>query len=112
MLGGCRRSVDFILIGSWGARIGARTAVITRTRMSRPPSAPSGLLRMTRTNLVTADMSTRLSEADPRVEEAVDHVDHEVQHDDARGEEEIDALDDGIVTPGDGVEQELPHAGQ
>src|SRR5258705_552018 len=79
----------------------------TRPTISRPPSAPSGLLRITRSQ----DMRRRLAESDPRIEEAVDDIDHQVQHDDARGQEQVDALDDGIVTPGDGVEQELPHAG-
>src|SRR5580765_7874379 len=83
--------------------------------MSRPPRTPSGLLRITRNTRasepVLNDMRRRLAEPDPRVEEAVDHVDHQVQHDDARGQEQVDALDDGVVTPGDGVEQKLAHAG-
>src|SRR6266481_5444814 len=92
-----------------------RAPWMTRLRMSRPkssvpsrrPRAPSGLPRITRKR----DMPGRLAEADPRVEEAVDHVDQQVQRDDAGGQEQVDALDDGVVTPGDGVEQELPHAG-
>src|ERR1700674_2710447 len=96
-LGACRRSADFILMGSYGASTGARRAVATRPRMSRPPKAPSGLPRITRNN----DMPPLLSESDPRVEEAVHHVHHQVQHDDARGQEQVDALDDGVVTPGD-----------
>src|SRR5678815_3900949 len=115
-LGACRRSVDFILTGSWGASTGANSAVTTRTRMSRPPRAPSGLLRMIRNTLATEPtvlvMLRFLSKPDAWIEEAVHHVDHEVQHDDAGGQEQVDALDDGVVTPGDGVEQEFPHAGE
>src|SRR4030095_6343538 len=115
-LGACRRSADFILTGSWGASTGASSAVATSTKISRAPRAPRGLVRMTRTALATNpardDMVRLLSEPDAWVEEAVDHVDHEVQHDDAGGQEQVDALDDRVVTPGDGVEQELPHAGQ
>src|SRR3984893_2505144 len=106
-LGACRRSLDLTLMGSYGASTGARRAVATRPRMSRPPSAPSGLPRMTRSR----DMPGRLAEPDARVEEAVHHVDHQIQRDDAGGQEQVDALDDGVVPPGDGVEQELSHAG-
>src|SRR6058998_1003480 len=113
-LGACRRSVDFILMGSWGASTGASRAVAMSTKMSRPPSAPSGLPRTTRktvpTALVLEDMLGRLSEPDPRIEEAVNDVDGQVQDDDARGQEQVDALDDRVVAPGDGIEQELPHA--
>src|SRR6185503_4610436 len=115
-LGDCRRSVDFILMGSCGASSGARSAVATSTRMSRPPRTPSGLLRITRNTRasepVLNDMRKRLAEPDPRVEEAVDHVDHQIQNDDARGQEQVDALDDRVVAPGDGVEQELADTGQ
>src|SRR4029453_13805697 len=104
-LGACRRSLDFILMGSCGASAGARSAVATSTRMRRPPRAPSGLRRITWNTRIV------LSEPDPGIEERVDHVDHQVEHDDARGQKQVDALDDGVVTPGDGVEQKLPHAG-
>src|SRR5688572_18998674 len=80
--------------------------------MSRPPSAPSGLPRITwSTRAIAPDIRPLLRVANPRVEEAVDHVDQQVQHDDARGQEQVDALDDRVVAPGDGIEQELPHAG-
>src|SRR5207249_10680610 len=99
-LGAFKRSLDFILMGSYGASAGARTAVATSTRMTSPPTAPSGLRR------ITCHTRMGLAEPDARVEEGVDHVDHQVQHADARGEEQVDALDDGIVAPRDGIEQE------
>src|SRR5438046_3744506 len=87
--------------------------------ISRPPNAPSGLPRIIRTAPPTRaptpvwdDTPWLLSEPNPWVEEAVDDVDQQVQHDDAGRQEQVDALDDGVVAPGDGVEQELPHAGQ
>src|SRR5512143_93754 len=87
--------------------------------MSAPPSAPSGLRRMppsirpaTPVPFALDATPPLLSVPDARVEEAVDEVDRQIQHDDTGRQEQVDALDDRVVAPGDGVEQELPHAGQ
>src|SRR5262245_7302705 len=87
--------------------------------MSNPPTAPSGLRRMPRTIRATPpgpraaiDARAALSVPDARIEEAIDQIDSEIQHDDAGRQEQVDALDDGVIAPGDGVEQEPPHAGQ
>src|SRR5262249_40328759 len=47
-----------------------------------------------------------------RIEERVERVDGEVHDDHDRDDEEVDALDHGIVALVDGVEEESPHAGQ
>src|SRR5439155_21481603 len=99
----------------------------------RPPRAPSGLRRRKRHKARTRaepEASGRLRSArraavvrvstwlamtsvpDPRVEERIAGVDEEVDQDDHADDEQIDALDDGIVPLVDRLEENAPHARQ
>src|SRR5215471_4534598 len=104
-------------MGSWVWSRSAKIAVITITSISAPPAAPSGFLRTKRATTVqaadrgrapagTAIAAGLTAIADPRVEDAVQHVDDQVRenHDD-RGEHD-EVLDHRIVTPEDRLHQE------
>src|SRR5262249_61836263 len=92
-----------------------------------PPRAPRGFLRQKRQSALSpgaptaarrimrscaagaASVSTPLAIAsvpDPGIEKRVERVDGEVHDDHDRDNEQIDALDHGIVALVDGVEQE------
>src|SRR5215467_16390997 len=104
-------------MGSCVCKISAKTAVASITSISAPPAAPSGFLRTKRATTVqgadvgraragTAIAAGLTAIADPRVEDAVQHVDDEVRenHDD-RGEHD-EVLDHRIVTPEDRLHEE------
>src|SRR5262245_1558560 len=92
--GGFRASRGAVRMGSRGLSQGAPTASRTSSvRIARPTSAP----RWRRSRLV---------EADPRVDEGIGEVDHEVDEDVGRGHEEDRSLDQGKVLVEDAADQE------
>src|SRR5512145_685522 len=77
--------------GSCGAIAGAASAATTSSRTNAPP--PSAIQRVRRARVAGA-VSAR---ADAWIEEAIDQIDTEVDHDEQDGGEEHRALHDGIV---------------
>src|SRR5213594_3934696 len=122
--------------GSYGEISGARSAVTTRARTMRPPTAPRGLrlanlataiqglagasdsMRVWGTTLpttVSPPASTSCLRAivllvpDPGIEHAVRQVDHQVQDQDDRGDEENDGLQHDEIPVDDAVDQQGSH---
>src|SRR5437867_8241783 len=83
---------------------------------ARSPGAPMAVRRRIRRCAEgETSVSTPLAIAsvpDSGVKERVERVNGEVHDDHDRDDEEVDALDHGIVALVDGVEEESPHAGQ
>src|SRR6267142_7115054 len=110
-------------MGSCVCRTSAKIAVTSTRRIKTPPAAPSGFFHTQRARTVhvpacgraptwTAISAGLTAIADPRVEDAVQHVHEEVgqNHDD--GDEHDEVLDDGVVAPEDRLDQEPRDAGQ
>src|SRR5678815_238396 len=104
-------------------------AVSVITSMMKPPAAPSGFLRMKRPSTVAAlgrasaarrgaASSTAAGPAgltaiaDPRIEEAVEHVHEEVGEDHHHRDEHDEVLHDGVVAPENRLDEEARHPGQ
>src|SRR5262245_8344843 len=123
------------MVSSYEQRVihGARTAMRIIPTTIAPPRAPRGFLRQKRQSIRSpgapkaarrmtrpcaegaVSVSTPLAIAsvpDPGIEEGVERVDGEVHDDHDRDDEQVDALDHGIVALVDGVEEESTHAGQ
>src|SRR6266571_6506483 len=110
-------------MGSCVCRSSAKIAVTIIARITAPPAAPSGFFRAKRARTVhvpargRAPAGTTISAgltaiADPRVEDAVQHVHEQVGEDHDDGDEHDEVLDDGIVAPEDRLDQEPRDAGQ
>src|SRR2546427_5227560 len=108
--------------GSCGAITGAASAVTTSSKTNTPP--PSAIRRVRRPRLertVAAPAGPTSDRADAGIEETIDQVDAEVDHDEEHGGQEHRALHDGVVAvvdrldrqPSDGPprKQPFPHDG-
>src|SRR5262249_20030027 len=106
-------------VWSWFAKI----AVSTMISMITPPTAPSGFLRQNRTSTVQtvgwalsvgAVVATKPSAgiADPRIEDAVQHVNEKVRDDDDGGDDHDQVLHDRIVAPKNRLDEEAREPGQ
>src|SRR5262245_6599518 len=98
-----------VAMGSCVASTSAKIAVRTITAISSPPAAPSGLRRMKRHSVVPKPWPGRAAAgtvssisaptgltaiADPRVEDAVEHVDEQVREDHHDRDEHHEVLHD------------------
>src|SRR6266540_4448736 len=93
--------------GSCGAITGAASAVTTSSKTNTPP--PSAIRRVRRTRLgrtAGAAPAARSARADAGIEEAIDQVDAEVDHDEEHGGQEHRALHDGVVAVVDRLDRE------
>src|SRR5580704_1737851 len=103
-----------VAIGSYVASWSANTAVNRITSIRKPPTAPRGFLRQKRASTVhapgrcratgapgTSTPSGLVAIADARVEEAVEHVHHQVREDDHDRDEHHQVLNDRVVPPQD-----------
>src|SRR5213594_1454650 len=91
--------------GSCGAITGAAIAVMTTSRTNTPP--PSAIRRVRRPRLGrTAAAGSPSARADAGIEEAIDQVDAEVDHDEEYGGQEHRALHDGVVAVVDRLDRE------
>src|SRR2546426_3258254 len=124
--------------GSYGAIRGARRAVATSARTMRPPRAPRGFrlanlataiqgaaragesvsvsrlglaTTVSRPAIIPSSRAIALLVPDPGIEHAVRQVDHQVQDQDDRGDEENDGLQHDEIPVDDAVDQQGPHAG-
>src|SRR5207245_1062364 len=118
--------IEIAMITLWTAGPSAAdiTSASTRSgnpwRMSRirtPPAARGGFVRAKRARVVhvpargrapaATAISTRLTAiADPRIENAVEHVDQQIAEDHDHGDEHDEVLHDRIVTPENRLNQE------
>src|SRR6266536_2838773 len=124
--------------GSYVAITGASRAVASRARTMRPTTAPRGFRRAkvgtASSRAARACHSRRISGmalstavamfpitlssrgipsllADPGIENAVRQVDHQVQDQDYRGDEQDDGLEHDEIPVHDTVDQQSPHPG-
>src|SRR5689334_1087949 len=125
-LGRARLWAASVAIGSWVWSWLANTAVSRITSMRKPPMAPSGFLRQKRATTAhapgrrsvrdtfpgTSTPSGLVAIAHPRVEEAVEHVHHQVREDHHDRDEHHQVLHDRVVAPQDRLDQEAGDAGQ
>src|SRR5262245_40535581 len=89
---------------------GAASATTTSARTNTPP--PSAIHRVRRARLTRAGAPATASGcASAGIEEAIDQVDAEVDHDEEHGREEHGALHDGIVAVVDRLDREPPDSG-
>src|SRR6266850_7792749 len=99
-------------MGSCVCKRSAKIAVTSITRIKAPPAAPSGFLRAKRARMVhvpargrapagTAIAAGLTAIADPRVEDAVQHVHEQVGEDHDDRDEHDEVLDDGTIAPED-----------
>src|SRR5438445_10972518 len=106
-----------VAIGSCVWRTSAKIAVTSIARINTPPAAPSGFFRAKRAIAVHVPArgrapaetatSTRLTAiADPRIENAVEHVDQQIGEDHDDGDEHDEVLHDRIITPENRLHQE------
>src|SRR5262245_6478193 len=123
--------------GSYGARTGARRAMTSSARTMKPPMAPRGFrvenLATAITGAASARQSTRMSGmalpavlslatiifspcgiaslvVDPGIEHAVQQVNHQVQDQDDRGNEQDDGLQHDEIPVHDTIDQQGSHA--
>src|SRR6266850_3535502 len=82
----------------------AKTAMTSRTSTMTAPNVPSGFRRAARARAELVP--------DARIEDGIERVHRQVDQDDGGDDDEVDALDDGIVSLGDRLEEETPEAGQ
>src|SRR5262249_17693905 len=83
-------------------------AAMTKSAMTMtPPITPIGFRRAKRPRATVVT-----SVPDARIEHRVEGVHDEVDEDDRRDDDEVHALDDGIVALIDRVEEEAAHPGQ
>src|SRR5262245_59727920 len=124
-LGGASVAAALVAIGSWVAITSADTATTTMTSMMKPPAAPRGFFRQKRTSAdpspaeagrAAAGAATAAVPASaiayPRVEDAVEHVHHQVRHDDDDRGEHHEVLHDRVIAPEDGLDEEPGDPGQ
>src|SRR5437899_304572 len=93
--------------GSCGAITGAASAITTSSKTNTPP--PSAIRRVRRPRLgwtAGAAPGARSARSDAGIEEAIDQVDAEVDHDEEHGGQEHRALDDGVVAVVDRLDRE------
>src|SRR5262245_15890677 len=91
-------------MGSAGAIRGAASAAtISRATNAAPPTASARVRRARRAG-------TRSARADARIEEAIDQVDAEVDHDEQDGRDEHGALHDRVVAVVDRLDRQAPDA--
>src|SRR5262245_14449260 len=109
------------LSGGYGDSTGARRAAARAASITTAPSGASRALaarlrtthRRIRTGPVARVRGRRAAEAgsaisDPGIEPAIEEVDHQVAQEEADGDQEHHALDQGIVTGEDGVDHQPP----
>src|SRR6266550_1160874 len=108
-----RRASMSISVGLGIGRRFANMAARTTTAI-QAAAAQNMLLRRRRRRGATAASSAASSAtmADPRIEHGVEHVDREIQHHEAHGDEQHDALQDDEVARIDGADQQPADAGQ
>src|SRR2546422_3127988 len=119
--------------GSYGEIRGARRAVVTSARTMRPPRAPRGFrlanlataiqgaaragdsvavsrlglaTTVSRPAIIPSSRAIALLVPDPGIEHAVGQVDHQVQDQDDRGDEEDDGLEHDEIPVDDAVDQD------
>src|SRR5438094_10127258 len=121
--GRARVLARFCLSGSWGARTGARSAVSAATRSTAAPNGARRARAARRTTTQRRSGSGRVAVgweraeagsamADPRVDPAVDEVDHQVAQDEAHGDQQHNALHQRVIAGEDGAADEPADAGQ
>src|SRR6266478_6327755 len=89
--------------GSCGAITGAASAVTTSSKTNTPP--PSAICRVRRPRLGRTP-GARSARSDAGIEETIDQVDAEVDHDEEHGGQEHRALHDGVVAVVDRLDRE------
>src|SRR3989442_8532661 len=93
--------------GSCGAITGAASAITTSSKTNTPP--PSAIRRVRRPRLgwtAGAAPGARSARSDAGIEETIDQVDAEVDHDEEHGGQEYRALHDGVVAVVDRLDRE------
>src|SRR5215472_472446 len=90
-------------MGSAGAISGAATAATIKSATNAAPPAASARVRRARLGAGSA-------RADARIEEAIDQVDAEVDHDEEHGRDERGALHDRVVAVVDRLDREAADA--
>src|SRR5919106_815844 len=98
-LGGFSRLTGSSRVGSWVATRPAASAAASMSTKIAVPTTTLGLRR------------SRLPIADPRIDEDVEHVDHEVDEHVRGGGDEDDALHDGVVAAQDRRDDQAAEAG-
>src|SRR5712691_7530138 len=103
-LGGLMRAPRMVSSVACGAMRSAKTAITSMATTMTAPKAPSGFRRANRTSAGLV--------ADAGIEDGIERVHGQIHEDDGGHDDEVDALDDGIVALGDRLEEEAAHAGQ
>src|SRR5688572_32318751 len=91
------------------ARIKEPTTTVGLRRIQSNAFPPAGAEAIVGT-VIAALMRVKTSVADARVEEHVADIDHQVHEDLHAGEDDDEALDDGVVALQDRVDREAPEA--
>src|SRR3970282_1529513 len=129
-----KRSRRLVWAKPYGVIHSASTAAASMTMTMTLPIVPSGfrlsiwiqtsahqggVLSGRQVGSATAPPATRAPAsagsrlvADARVQERIREVDQEIQPDDHCGDDQVHRLDDGVVEPREGLEEEEPDPGQ
>src|SRR5712691_44167 len=75
-----------------------------------PPATTKRSVRRRCRSGAVAGAATRSTDADAGIEDAIEHVDGEVDHDEERGRDEDHALHDRVVAVVDRLDGQAPHA--
>src|SRR5262249_8331260 len=97
--------------GSHGVSTGASMASSTRMSTTTPPTMARRFFAKARQKFRMPSATAAADEADPRVDQPVGEVGHEIGDQRERGHEDEVAHDDGIVALEDGLHHELAHPG-
>src|SRR5262249_47789791 len=106
--------------GSYGATSGAARATATASSMTPAPKGASRaraarrrtLHRIAWKGVGLSRPGRRSARSDPGIDPPIEHVDHEVAHDEADSDQQHDSLAQRIVPREHRVDNEPPHAGK
>src|SRR5262249_60618785 len=94
-----------------GPAPGPPPATSASTRTKTPPPTTSRAVRWRSRGRASVAATTRSAGADAGIEDAIEHVDGEVDDDEERGRDEDHALHDGIIAVVDRLDGQPSHSG-
>src|SRR5512145_2300636 len=109
-VGAFRRARSDWRVGSWGAIQGAAAATTISASTNRPPAMTSRRVRRAPAppRASAAGAAGTSAGPDAGIEEAIDHVDQEVEDDEEHGGEEHHGLHDRVVAAVDRLDRQSP----